>query len=574
MQPAGFDIAPGLLIRKPEASWALRLPARPGRLKARLKALGLAGPVSNTGQSSVFQLNMGEGKSSVIVPMVAASLADGTKLVRVVVLKPLSTQMFRLLVGKLGGLINRRIFYMPFNRKIKVDSDVSAQIRSLYEECLKSQGILLVQPEHILSFKLMGLEMLAHPETRGTANTLLDTQRWLEGNARDVLDESDEILNVRYQLIYTIGDQKRLEHSPDRWAIIQHLFNLLAGHGQLLSQKFQQGVEFNPGSDGSFPHIRILSEEAGQTLLDKLVSDISSGKLPSISFRLWSERMRQLAMKFIRDSSMSEDESQPLISFSGESDFKTLLLLRGLLAHGILLTTLRDRRWRVDYGLDDTRNPPNLLAVPYRAKDCPAPRAEFGHPDMALILTTLSYYYGGLTDAQLQVSLTELQRSNNSAAEYQTWMDSSVPIEMSTWSGINTEDPEQLKSQIFPKLRLRKRVIDYYLQQVVFPKDAKEFPYKLSTCGWDLAEERTYPSTGFSGTNDNRFLLPIAIQQADVEENAGTNAKVLHILLKPENNHYKHVESSEKAKVDILLKTIMEQSPNIRVILDVGAQIL
>jgi hypothetical protein len=38
----------GLLIKKPEASWALRLPAWPGRLKARLKALGLAGPVSNT----------------------------------------------------------------------------------------------------------------------------------------------------------------------------------------------------------------------------------------------------------------------------------------------------------------------------------------------------------------------------------------------------------------------------------------------------------------------------------------------------------------------------------------------
>jgi len=49
IQPAGFDKAPGLLIKKPEASWALRLPARPGRLKACLKALGLAGPVSNTG---------------------------------------------------------------------------------------------------------------------------------------------------------------------------------------------------------------------------------------------------------------------------------------------------------------------------------------------------------------------------------------------------------------------------------------------------------------------------------------------------------------------------------------------
>ncbi|KAF8537441.1 hypothetical protein BDD12DRAFT_887667 [Trichophaea hybrida] len=510
-----------------------------------------------SGQSSVFQLNMGEGKSSVIVPIVAASLADCTKLVRVVVLKPLSTQMFRLLVGKLSGLINRQIFYMPFSRNVKVDSNVSSQIRSLYEECLKSRGILLVQPEHVLSFKLMGLEMLAHPETRSTAESLLQTQHWLEENARDILDESDEILDVRYQLIYTIGDQKRLEHSPDRWIIIQQLFDRLASYG-------------------SFP-FRILGEGAGLKIVEKLVNDISSGKrgceLPSISFRLWSVRMQQLSMRFIRDPSMSEEESQELISFCGESDFKTLLLLRGLLAHGILVTALQ-YRWRVDYGLDETRKA--LLAVPYRAKDCPAPRAEYGHPDMALILTSLSYYYGGLTNAQLQISLTELKKSNNSDTEYELWINHGpVPEEMKTLSSVNMEDPKLLEKTIFPILRHRKSVIDYYLRQVVFPQDAKEFPHKLSTSGWDLAEERTYPSTGFSGTNDNRFLLPMSIQQADIVGNAGTNAKVLHNLLKPENNHYKYVTVAEGCKkVDILLKTIIEESPNIHVILDVGAQIL
>src|SRR5690606_15239855 len=53
-----------------------------------------------SGKNSVMQLNMGEGKSSVIVPIAAAALADGSKLVRVIVLKPLSSQMFQLLVQK------------------------------------------------------------------------------------------------------------------------------------------------------------------------------------------------------------------------------------------------------------------------------------------------------------------------------------------------------------------------------------------------------------------------------------------------------------------------------------------
>ena len=42
----------------------------------------------SSGKNSVLQLNMGEGKSSVIVPIVAWALADGKKLVRIVVLKP------------------------------------------------------------------------------------------------------------------------------------------------------------------------------------------------------------------------------------------------------------------------------------------------------------------------------------------------------------------------------------------------------------------------------------------------------------------------------------------------------
>ncbi|KAF8545391.1 hypothetical protein BDD12DRAFT_919880 [Trichophaea hybrida] len=527
-----------------------------------------------SGRSAVLQLNMGEGKSSVIVPIVSAALADGDKLVRVVVLKPLSTQMFRLLVQKLGGLTGRRIFYMPFNRDIEVDPIIAKKIRGLYEECMRTMGILLVQPEHLLSFKLMGFEQLEHSKKAGdksgqVAKELLDTSRWLEEKARDILDESDEILHVRYQLIYTLGKQNWLDHSPDRWVILQDLFHLVREHAVELQKKYPKGVEIQGVSPGCFPQIRILEDKAGQKLLDNLVYDIRSGRLPHLSVRLWTNEARQLASDFIQDSRMSKKKSKRLFSLlennsnSSESDKKTLLLLRGMIAHGILLTALRDRRWRVDYGLDEKRSSSTLLAVPYRAKDCPALRAEFSHPDMAITLTCLSYYYGGLTDSQLEVSFAVLLKSNNPPAEYQRW----------DVVGVNIDDYEQRSKMVFPELEKRKCVIDFYLSQVVFPKDAKEFPHKLSTSGWDLAEERTFPTTGFSGTNDNRFLLPLSLEQDDVPENEGTNAKVLHYLLKSENNHYQDIKAGDD-KVNALLEMVVKQEPKIRVILDVGAQIL
>ncbi len=89
---------------------------------------------------------MGEGKSSVIIPLAATSLADSTKLVRVVVLKSLATQMFQLLVQRLTGLVNRRIFYLPFSRHVKIDDANIQSIRQLYETCKNEGGILVSQP--------------------------------------------------------------------------------------------------------------------------------------------------------------------------------------------------------------------------------------------------------------------------------------------------------------------------------------------------------------------------------------------------------------------------------------------
>jgi hypothetical protein len=87
---------------------------------------------------------MGLGKSSVIVPIAAAALADRTRLVRVVVLKPLVIQMFHLLAKKLGGMLNRRIFFMPISQSLKLDVLQARQILELYQEYIWVGGILLI----------------------------------------------------------------------------------------------------------------------------------------------------------------------------------------------------------------------------------------------------------------------------------------------------------------------------------------------------------------------------------------------------------------------------------------------
>ena len=203
-------------------------------------------------------------------------------------------------------------------------------------------------------------------------------------------------------------------------------------------------------------------------------------------------------------------------------------------------------------------------------------RAEFGHPDVAIALTCLSYYYQGLTETQLDQCFDLLNKQDDPRLEYEKWVHSNafIPEKLRQVSGVNVNDPEQREKDLFPLFHRNHAVVDFFLSQVVFPKEAKEFPEKLSASGWDLAETKQF-TTGFSGTNDSRYLLPTSILQDDPVNQLSTNAKLLTYLLQPENNHYKPMHQDDQQLLTSgFLHLLVEQTPEIRVLLDVGAQML
>ncbi|KAG6887948.1 hypothetical protein C0995_011388 [Termitomyces sp. Mi166 len=530
-------------------------------------------------QNSLTQLNMGEGKSAVIVPLISSALANGQRLVRVIVLKPLVNQMFDLLVQRLSRLANHRIFYLPFSRDFEVDSTHLEQLQSLYETCVREKGILLIQPEHILSFRLMGVDLAVgiHSEAAGS---LLTSHRWLLSKARDVLDESDEILRATYQLVYTSGLQGPMDSHPDRWTIIQEVIGYTQKHADNVRSMYPDGLEIHHTDKFGCPIIRILEIGAGEVLIDSVVSEI----LGSHRFKLLPLHIRPAASDFIRCHRSSVAALNALRNFLLDSNtWKHLLLYRGLLGHGLLRFVLQEKRWRVDYGLDLSRT---LLAVPYRAKDLPSLRADFGHPDVVLLLTCLSYYYGGLMEEQLDQCFELLFKLDDPPLEYNQWVSGheEIPPSFRDIKGINLDDQHQRKTLLGPLFRKNKAVVDFFLSNVVFPRYAKQFPMKLSTSSWDLAETKIQVTTGFSGTNDNRYLLPTSIQQNDTAAmgnhdqfgQLATNAKVLSILLRPENGTYRCLEdkNGHSPTGSDFLELLVKQTPPVRVLLDVGAQML
>ncbi|KAF5698569.1 hypothetical protein FMUND_15060 [Fusarium mundagurra] len=509
-------------------------------------------------KNSVMQLNMGEGKSSVIVPSVAAALGDGSKLIRVIVAKPQAKQLHQMLASKLSGLLDRPVYQLPFSRHIRMNESRAEAIHQLISECMQEGGVLLVQPEHLLSFQLMELECQLDNKS-SVAEKMMEVRKFFDTSSRDVVDESDENFSVKFELIYTVGQQRPIDHSPGRWRVIQEILGLIA--------RFSAEV-------------RILRPDAEKAIFDRVATFICETGMDGFPIAHQHPTVRNAVRRYITQWDMSgkEIEAVEKSPFWHESTINHILLLRGLFASGILSFVFAQKRWRVNYGLDPNREKTTKLAVPFRAKDNPTPRSEFSHPDVVIVLTCLTYYYGGLDDEALFTAFDLLIRSDNADLEYQEWVKAipTIPDAFKHIQGVNLKDNVQCVSEVFPYIRYSKAAIDYYLCRMVFAKESREFPHKLSASGWDLGKQKQNPTTGFSGTNDSRYVLPLVMKQLDIPEQKHTNALVLEYLLQPENAtvlvrpEVKGVALDSKSLLDM----VISMDPNTRVILDVGAQVI
>ncbi|KAH0276074.1 hypothetical protein KCU91_g4106, partial [Aureobasidium melanogenum] len=530
-------------------------------------------PKSET--NSVMQLNMGEGKSSVIVPMLAAALADGTHLVRVVVLKPLLRQTEQVLSQRLGGLLGHRVCHVPFSRKTVINSDTIGGISEIMADYCNSRGVVIVLPEEILSMKLMTREKIV--SVRTLAASVLGLQRFLEAVCRDIIDESDEILGIKSQLIYPVGSQHMLDGRSDRWHIAQSVLRQIKTRAIDLSKQNPTNVQADLNGK-AFPIIKIFQPQVLDDLLESLVTDIISGQLAGVSFDYFSETTRDAIRNFIRLRDVTEHDLSIIKRDCVDTGhWIAILIFRGYFAHDLLSFVLQRKRWLVEYGADLARC---LMAVPYRAKGIPTQNSEFGHPDVAILLTCLSFYYTGLNMTQVEDCFKILLKDTNAQDIYKGWaLAGNLPENLSSLDAINIDDRVFCREYVFSSLQFNLEAIDFYLNQVVFPREGKEFAKRLSASGWDIPSSSASPkllTTGFSGTNDSRVILPHSVQQQDLGELLHTNAMVLDLILRKENRTYIHAASQKgkKLSVDELLSLMSKQNPVINVLIDVGAQVL
>lgn len=173
----------------------------------------------SSGMNSVLQMNMGQGtvsrdskhwgftdacaftgKTSCIVPMAIAILADTTQIVRLVVPKALLLQSAQVVQSRIGGLVGREIRHIPFSRRTPSTDEILRLYRDLHKEIRQESGVLLTTSDHMLSFKLSGLQLEdirgrddhTFPRNLDTVFTGRHRRIRLHSSGQDTIDLSSE----------------------------------------------------------------------------------------------------------------------------------------------------------------------------------------------------------------------------------------------------------------------------------------------------------------------------------------------------------------------------------------------
>ncbi|KAJ3397400.1 hypothetical protein HDU80_009570, partial [Chytriomyces hyalinus] len=515
-----FEVEGGLQIRPNQYATALQMMDKP---------------------SSIVQLNMGEGKTRVIMPMIL--LAHSSKsLPRVTVLNPLLNEVFGHMQSVLtASILGLRIFQMPFHRQIGLDQ---VKIRKMIEFATlvrSAGGFLITTPEHQLSLNLK------HQEMKISGQQIKDSLGlyFLSLQFKDIVDESDAVLSHRYQLVYAVGNHTSLSDGSSRWCIVHVILDLLNTNPvlqNLLSSEFV--MRDSAVAKSHFQCLRLAPHIKGNVKQKQFLTELSKSIIqalvenPPYEMTWLKSAKRAFIEALIVFTTTQQTTLQSLLLLRQLSQIQQgqVLMLRGLLAFGLLEHCL-SLRHAVDYGLDTRRK--KRMAVPFTAVSVPSERAEFSHPDIAILLTSLSFFHVGLTNNQVKAAISFLLTLAKGSQEYYytRWFDC-VQSELTEDEADSISKFEKIDLTNSSKVELLCRtyskstkVISFWLEKCVYPTDTQHYSKRIGSSAWNLASGSHV--VGFSGTNDNALLLPAQVNQVPSEDASlrGTNGMMIERII-------------------------------------------
>jgi len=394
-------------------------------------------------ESSVRQMIMGAGKTTVVGPLLCLLLGSGDHLVMQVVPNALLEFSRGVLRSTFSSIVQKRISTFIYDRTTKVDPSLYRKLQTVIKTC----GVLIASPTSVKSCQLKLIETLDlisnpnakkgdHTRTGGSA-TASNVDPRLEEDAKELqkllmlfrngvclLDEVDMLLHpLKSELNFPVGQKELIDFNPLRWSLPMHLVDAL--FYSLRSPPKTTGSMW----EDSQPAISLLrkiesvlqkgyAEKTMQAvphpiLLDDGFYDRNLKKLFAEWAFFWMELQnftglsKEEAIKYVTEGPDADPKLREAVVTVAPMFQKMLNLVKDWL--NSYLPHVMKKVDRVTFGIMTKKDRqraqakfPNMprsrfmLAIPFVGKDVPSESSEFAHPDIIIGLTILAYRYEGL----------------------------------------------------------------------------------------------------------------------------------------------------------------------------------
>src|SRR6267142_3378486 len=134
---------------------------------------------------------------------------------------------------------------------------------------------------------------------------------------------------------------------------IQQVFGRLQIHAMQLHARFPEMLEVDTRL-GGIPTIQVLDSAIFQRISSLIIDDALRGEISNLPLDVMPSQVQAAARRFMAQTEVSDVDHELIHSYcAGTTLFSGILLLRGLLmeGEGILCYVIKERRWRVDFGL-------------------------------------------------------------------------------------------------------------------------------------------------------------------------------------------------------------------------------
>ncbi len=365
--------------------------------------------------SEIIKLIMGGGKSKVLLPLLALEKANGSNLVVLEVPQALLQINRADLNVTTVNLFGREAKAFFFDDSVKFTSRQLLNLKRRLKQIIQNRDYLVTTKESLQSLELKYLKLLRYGNVkdRNTQNMLKhlgDIIRIFKHQGDFLIDEVDSTLDVRKQLIYTVGVTRKLskETSESAYNFFEFLDSLtlsLDKKGGTISLKQIITQEKTPTKE-QWPFIlnQIVTKFLQQDS-SPLLKILQQGKIK----KLGAKEKAQLT-----DYLLGKAKVVPEIVIKLRAEEKEILAFYKLQLESLLMNTLSKKK-NENFGRTKDRNKPVLIqeiAIPYAANDTPNEKSRFKNSIETLNYTYQMHYGETVSHALLRKLVEEFKTQN------------------------------------------------------------------------------------------------------------------------------------------------------------------